>query len=109
MPGFGIDDISGKNFGRELVEWDLPPIVFESLGTPAFYLNWLRPAVFGAALWTDPTDRARRNDYQSIGAQADLRFSVLHWYNMTLSIGYAVGFHGMHRSGDEFMISLKIL
>lgn len=109
MPGFGIDEISGKSFGRELVEWDLPPIVFESLGTPAFYLNWLRPAVFGAALWTDPTDRARRNDYQSIGAQADLRFSVLHWYDMTLSVGYAVGFRGMHRSSDEFMISLKIL
>ena len=109
MPGFGIDEISGKNFGRELVEWDLPPVVFESLGTPAFYLNWLRPAVFGAALWTDPTDRARRNDYQSIGAQTDLRFSVLHWYDMTLSVGYAVGFRGMRRSGDEFMISLKIL
>jgi len=109
MPGFGIDEISGHSFARELVEWDLPPVVFESLGTPALYLNWLRPAVFAAGLWTDPTDSSRRNDFQSLGAQADLRFSVLHWYNMTLSVGYAVGFKGGRRSGDEVMVSLKIL
>jgi len=83
--------------------------VFESLGTPALYLNWLRPAVFAAGLWTDPTDSSRRNDFQSLGAQAYLRFSVLHWYNMTLSVGYAVGFKGGRRSGDEVMVSLKIL
>ena len=28
--------------------------VFESVGTPAFHLTWLRPAVFATALWTDP-------------------------------------------------------
>jgi hypothetical protein len=109
MPGFGIDEISGQSFARELVEWNLPPVIFESVGTPAFYLNWLRPAVFVSALWTDPASRTHRNDYQSVGAQADLRFSVLHWYDMTLSVGYAVGFKGARRSGDELMISLKIL
>ena len=46
---------------------------------------------------------------ESVGAQADLRFSVLHWYEMTLSVGYAVGFQRMHRRGDEVMVSLKIL
>jgi len=109
MPGFGIDEISGQSFVRELVELNLPPVIFESVGTPAFYLNWLRPAVFVSALWTDPANRTRRNDYQSVGAQADLRFSVLHWYDMTLSVGYAVGFKGGRRSGDELMVSLKIL
>src|SRR6185437_15248240 len=109
MPGFGIDEISGLNFARQMVEWNLPPIVFESLGTPALYLNSLRPAVFASALWTDVSNSARRNDYQNVGAQADLRFSVLHWYDMTLSVGYAVGFKGARRSGDELMISLKIL
>jgi hypothetical protein len=109
MPGFGIDEIGGLNFARELVEWDVPPIVFESVGTPGFYLNWLRPAVFGAFLWTDPANSARRQDYQSLGTQVDLRFHVLHWYDMTLSLGYAIGFKGAKRAGDEFMISLKIL
>ena len=109
MPGFGIDEIAGRSFVREMVEWNLPPIVFESVGTPGFYANWLRPAVFATALWTDPADRSRRNDYQNVGAQVDLRFSVLHWYDMTLSVGYALGFTGGRRSGDELMVSLKIL
>ena len=54
MPGFGIDEISGLNFVKELVEWNVPPYVFESAGTPGLYLNWLRPSVFVAGLWTDP-------------------------------------------------------
>jgi hypothetical protein len=33
----------------------------------------------------------------------------MHWYDMTLSVGYAVGFQGSRRSGDEVMVSLKIL
>jgi len=44
-----------------------------------------------------------------VGAQFDLRFSVLHWSNMTLSAGYAVGFQGGRRTGTEWMLSLKIL
>ena len=47
--------------------------------------------------------------YASVGAQVDLRFSVLHWYDMTLSAGYAVGFQGTRRAGGEWMISLKIM
>jgi hypothetical protein len=39
----------------------------------------------------------------------DLHFSLLHWYEMTLSAGYAVGFRGWRRTGDEWMTSLKIL
>ena len=109
MPGFGIDEISALNFVRELVEWNLPPVVFESAGSPALYLNWLRPAVFGAFLLTDPANGGRRSDYESLGTQVDLRFHVLHWYDMTLSVGYAIGFRGGKRAGDEVMVSLKIL
>jgi len=39
----------------------------------------------------------------------DLRFSVLHWFEMTLSAGYAVGYREGRRSGDEWMLSLKIM
>ena len=93
---------------REMVEWNLPPIVFESAGTPGFFLNWLRPAIFGAALWTDPGKTSRKN-YGSIGTQADLRFSVLHWYETVLSFGFAIGLQGTKRVGSEWMISLKIM
>jgi len=43
-------------------------------------------------------DPASRTRYGNIGAQLDLRLSVLHWYEMTLSAGYAVGYRaGAHR------------
>jgi hypothetical protein len=109
LPGFGINEVGGRSFARQMVEWNLPPAVFETLGTPSFHLTWLRPAVFASGLWTDPHDSQRRQGYASTGAQVDLRFSVLHWYDMTLSFGYAVGFRGGRRAGDEWMISLKIM
>jgi hypothetical protein len=109
LPGFKIDEISALSFVREMVEWNLPPVVFESVGTPGFYLNWLRPAVFAAGLWTDPGHSALRKNYASVGSQTDLHVSVLHWYDMTLSVGYAVGYQGSRRAGSEWMISLKIM
>lgn len=109
LPGFGLNEVNGRSFVRTTAELNLPPRVFESVGTPGFYLAWLRPAVFASTLWTDPHDASRRRDFSSLGAQVDLRFTVLHWYPMTLSAGYAVGFRGSRRAGDEFMISLKIL
>ncbi len=109
LPGFAIDQISGQSYARQMVEWNLPPKVFESVGTPGFYLNWLRPALFASTLWTDPGNTSLRRQYSSLGTQFDLRFHVLHWYDMTLSVGYAVGLQNSRRSGDEFMVSLKIL
>jgi hypothetical protein len=109
LPGFGINEINGQGFARELVEWNLPPYVFGSAGTPSFHATWLRPSVFASALWTNPQGASLHKNYTSVGAQADLRFSVLHWSEVTLSVGYAVGFHCTRRAGDELMISLKIM
>ena len=109
FPGFKIDEISALSFVRELGEVNLPPYVFESAGTPGLFLNWLQPSVFVAGLWTNPGNSAQRKDYASLGAQLDLRISVLHWYAMTLSVGYAAGFQGSQRSGNEWMVSLKIM
>ena len=109
FPGFAIDEIRGRSFARQMVEWNLPPMIFESVGTPSFHLTWLRPAVFASALWTDPERSELRSRYGSAGTQVDLRFSVLHWFDMTLSAGYAVGFRGRQRAGDEWMLSLKIM
>ncbi|HEY5897697.1 MAG TPA: hypothetical protein VIV54_09050 [Burkholderiales bacterium] len=109
LPGFELNEISGRSFTRHMLEANLPPYLFESIGTPAFYLAWVRPALFATALWTDPADAAQRGRYGNAGAQLDLRFSVLHWYEMTLSLGYAVGYRGGVRAGDEWMVSLKIM
>jgi hypothetical protein len=109
LPGFDIDQVSALNFVREMAEWNLPPYVFESVGTPSLYLQWLRPSVFAAGLWSDPRNASTRKAYGSAGGQVDLYFSVLHRYDMTLSVGYAVGFEGSRRAGSEWMISLKIM
>ena len=73
IPGFGIDEISGQSFVRPMLEWNITPYVFESVGTPAFHLAWLRPAVFASALWTDVESSSRRKNYANVGAQVDLR------------------------------------
>jgi hypothetical protein len=92
-------------FVREMVEVDLPPVAFESVGTPGFYLSALRPAAFAAGLWT----HAPRDDYASVGAQLDFNLTVLNKYDMTLSFGAAVGYQGSQRAGTEWMISLKLM
>jgi len=109
LPGFEIDEVSGLNFIRQMVEWNLPPVIFESVGMPSFHLAWLRPSIFAAGLWTDVANSSHRQNYASLGTQADLRFSVLHYYDMTLSAGYARGFQSGKRAGSEWMISLKIM
>jgi hypothetical protein len=109
FPGFSIDEIRGLSFARQMVEWNMTPVIFESAGTPGFNLTWLRPALFASALWTDVTSSTHRKDYANAGAQVDLRFTVLHRYDMTLSAGYAVGFREGRRAGSEWILSLKIL
>ena len=59
-------------------------------------------------LYTDSKGTSSQR-HANAGAQVDLSFSVLHWYKMTLSFGYAVGYRGSRRAGDEWMVSLKVL
>ena len=117
LPGFDIDAVAARRFAKQTFEWNLPPAVFESLGRPGLHLSWLRPALFATALWADPpaggaaapATAAAPRRHASIGGQIDLRFSVLHWYEMLLSAGYAKGYDGGRRRSDEWMLSLKIL
>jgi hypothetical protein len=109
FPGFGIDEISGQSFVRTLLEWNLGSFSVEPIGTPSFHVLRLQPAVFATGLWTDVASSDFRKRRANVGAQMDLHFSVLHWYGMTLSAGYAAGFGDGRRSGGEWMISLKIL
>ena len=109
LPGFELDEVSGRRFAKQMLEWTLPPVIFESVGTPGFHLTWLRPALFGAALITDTGGTAGRRTVSSVGAQVDLRFSTLHWYEMMLSFGYARGFERSRPAANEWMVSLKVL
>jgi len=108
FPGFEINELNGRRFVRSMAEVNLPPYVFESVGTPVFHLAWLRPAVFSSLLRTN-RDLTQSGRYANAGGQVDLRFTVMHWYEMTLSVGYAVGYRGSERAGHEWMVSLKIM
>jgi hypothetical protein len=110
MPGFEIDAIPGRNFHRAMLELNLPPVRFERAGNPAFYLSWVRPALFVSYLATNLDDRLIRDEVTSAGLQVDFRFTVLSKLDMTLSLGYAKGFgNSSVMDDDEFMASLKIL
>jgi hypothetical protein len=107
LPGFGIDDLNGRTFARTMLEWNIPPLRFRRAGTPDFYFSWARPAIFAAALTTNPEDNS--DTYYSIGAQVDFEFTVLSRLPMMFSIGYAAGFDDGDFEKDELMASLKIL
>ena len=109
FPGFKINELEGRSFVKLLGEAKLPPLIFKSVGTPAFFLNWLRSQLFAAVLLTDPERATLRGSEACAGVQVDLRFSVLHWYEMTLSGGFAVGLREWQRASHEWMVSLKIL
>lgn len=107
MPGFDIDELSGRTWARSLLEWNLPPVRFSRVGTPDFYLSWARPAMFAAALVTDLD--VDSSEWYSVGFQVDFQFTLLSRKEMTFSIGYAAGFSDSGHERNEFMASLKIL
>jgi hypothetical protein len=108
MPGFNIDALDGKAFVKSILEWNLPPLRFESLGSPGFYSSWARPAIFATALITDPQDSAFRQGAYDVGVQVDFQLNVLTRLPMMLSFGYARGFAGGGLGENEYMASIKI-
>ncbi len=109
FPGFDIDRLQGQDFAKSMLEWNLPPVTFKEVGTPAFYLSWIRTALFAGVLVTDIGDGEFEQTYSSLGIQADLQFTIVHRLAMTLSVGFAQGYIDGHKYDNEWMISLKIL
>jgi len=110
MPGYELNEIFGRNFHKAMLEWNLPPVLFERVGTPGFYLTWARPSIFVNNLTTNFDNSAIREEVNSAGIQIDFRFTILSRMKMTLSLGYAKGFgNSSIIDDDEFMASLKIL
>jgi len=109
FPGAALNEVAGRNFVRSTVEWNLPPVRFRSMGSPAAYLSWLRPSLFVSGLVTNLDRGGPRRRAVSVGGQVDLRFTILSVLDMTLSAGAAL------RTADgvplrrEAMLSLTVL
>jgi hypothetical protein len=108
FPGFEIDELAVRRFGRATGEINLPPIRFAEVGTPSFYLSYIRPAVFTGIMATENQDGSKHS-YQDVGAQFDLNFTVMLRLPMVLSFGAAAGFRDGHYRKTELMASLKIM
>lgn len=109
FPGFEIDEIAGQNFAKSVLEWNITPLYFEEVGSPGFYLSWMRPAIFAGGLVTDVGNNRREETYGTVGFQVDFEFTFVHRLPLTLSFGYAQGFIDGEEEGDEWLVSLKIL
>src|SRR5437868_260191 len=68
FPGFDIDEIAARRFGKVTGEVNLPPVRFAEVGTAAFYLSYIRPAVFAGAMATEAPDLSHHR-YYDLGAQ----------------------------------------
>ena len=108
FPGFEIDEIGARRFGKVTGEINLPPIRFAELGTPAFYLSYVRPAAFAGVMAAHNAD-ATNHLYSDVGAQFDLNFTVALRLPMIFSVGAAAGFDDGHYRKTEWLASLKIM
>jgi hypothetical protein len=109
FPGTPIDEIGGRNFAKSTLEWNLPPVRFRRAGTPGFYASWLRPAIFVSGLVTNLDAPADRRTAMNLGAQVDLRFTMLSVLRLTLSAGAAVAVEQNRQPRRSAMVSLKVL
>jgi len=109
MPGFDLDALQGKSFVKSMLEWCLPPLRFEALGSPGFFASWARPELFVGALETDPGSSTYHVGSYDVGAQLDIQLHAMHREPMMLSFGVARGSGGGGLSRTEFMLSLQVL
>jgi hypothetical protein len=108
FPGFEIDQIAARRFARLTGEVNLPPVRFAEVGTAAFYLSHIRPAVFAGAMAIEAPD-GKGHRYYDAGAQLDLNFTVALRLPMVFSVGAASGWEDGHYRKTEWLASLKIM
>ena len=108
FPGFEIDEIAARKFARATGEVNLPPIRFAEIGTAAFYLSYIRPALFAGVMETQEQVGGSAT-YADVGAQFDLNFTVALRLPMVLSFGAAAGFKDGDYRKTEWLASLKIM
>lgn len=109
FPGADLNEIAGRNFVKSTLEWNLPPLRFRRLGTPGFYLTWMRPAIFVGGLLTNLDHEQSRRTTTNAGGQLDFQLTTLSALDMMLSVGAAAAFENGHAARREFMVSFKVL
>jgi hypothetical protein len=109
FPGVPIDEVAGVNYARSMLEWNLPPLRFERLGTLALYCSNARASLFATGLSTNLDRAGERRTLGNVGAQADFRLALLTQEPLTLSFGWARAFERLRRAREEWMVSLKLL
>ena len=109
FPGADLNEIGGRNFLKSTLEWNLPPLRFRRIGTPGFYLTWMRPAVFAGGLLTNVEHGPTRRKVTNAGGQLDFQLTILSTLDMMFSVGAAAAFEDGHSPRREFMVSLKVL
>ncbi|MCW8850744.1 MAG: hypothetical protein OQJ81_12250, partial [Melioribacteraceae bacterium] len=109
FPGLVINNAGGTNYGKLMLELNLPPLRFSNLGFSSFYINYARMALFSTALTTNADSKIDKRSLANIGAQVDFKFIIFFHLKMTFSVGYAMAFEKISKPQDELMFSLKIL
>jgi hypothetical protein len=108
FPGAELNSIGGTNFGKLVLDWNLPPVRFGNLGISSFYLNYARVSLFSSAIMTNIDLKESRRTLANTGAQVDFRFILFYHLKMTFSAGYAAAFEKDQKFTDELMFSLKV-
>jgi len=109
FPGFEIDEIAARKFAKLTGEINFPPLRFAEVGTPAFFLKYARPALFGGTMLLGSPE-GRSYQLFDVGAQVDLGFTVVMRLPMVFSVGVGHGFGDRDIDGrTEWLASLKIL
>lgn len=118
FPGVDLNKFGGNNYGKVMLEWNLPPIRFRRVGFTSFYLRWARIALFSSAIRTNidgekaadpPPQFGARRTLFNFGGQIDFRIVIFSRLKSTLSLGYAEAIEKGQPLAKEFMFSLKIL
>ena len=117
FPGASLNAVGGRDYGKLMVEWNLPPIRFKRFGLPDLYIRWARPALFASGIRTNLLETVSDPDEQfgtqrtllNTGVQVDFELVMFSRYKSMFSLGYAVAAEEHRPLSKEFMISLKIL
>lgn len=109
FPGLEIDELPGRDYGRAVLEWQLPPVRFRRVGRPSLYVNYASVALFAGGIVTEIGDSALQREVGDVGLQVDFKLVLFSNLSTTLSLGYAQAFEDGRGTSDEFMVSLKIL